>query len=88
MRVILTLRLSCFNRVNRTNFTNLTALNVHLFTASGNLTQMRDRSLTLQGHCYSRSSRLKVTSGYVLAGRCASLHTLRWILTPIWTAHL
>jgi hypothetical protein len=76
VRVILTLRLIGFNRVNRTNFANLTALNVHVFTAFGNLTQMRDRSLTLQGHCYSRSSRLKVTSGYVLAGRCASLDIL------------
>jgi hypothetical protein len=77
VRVILTLRLIGFNRVNRTNFANLTALNVHVFTAFGNLTQMRDGSLTLQGHCYSRSSRLKVTSGCVLAGRCASLDIQR-----------
>jgi hypothetical protein len=51
VRVILTLRLIGFNRVNRTNFANLTALNVHVFTAFGNLTQMRDRSLT--GRCAS-----------------------------------
>ena len=38
VRVILTLRLIGFNRVNRTKFANLTPLNVHVSTAFGNLT--------------------------------------------------
>jgi hypothetical protein len=76
VRVILTLRWIGFNRVNRTNFANLTALNVQFFTAFDNLTQMRDRSLTQQGHClrpqFKIEGDLRLRSGRAL---CVFAHS-------------
>jgi len=78
VRVILALRLIGFNRVNPTNFANLTALNVHVFTAFGNLTQMRPLTYTarsllqpqfeIEGDLRLRSGRALCVFGHSACG--------------------